>query len=311
MEFDDLRTFVAVAETRSVSQAARQLFLTQPVVTRRLQRLESALGSVLLDRRSRPFRLTPTGHDVLEKCRRVLQSIREVQATITRAGTLAGALKIGVAHALTEITLTEPLDLLRKKFSKVELRLTTGWSRILLEQVRSGALDAAVILLPEDDALPTEVVGVEIGREQLVVIAPKRTRPGRHKIAQLQDVHWILNPEGCAARAGLQRALQRANVAMPVALETYNYELQLSLVARNRGWSLVPSRILQRSRVRSRLRVVRVDGLRFPLRIWTVTGESEMRLLPVIEDLNQELRKRLSETRTFPAKSRSRQIQPN
>src|SRR5215472_1332186 len=246
MEFDDLRTFVAVAETRSVSQAARQLFLTQPVVTRRLQRLESSLGSTLVDRRRRPFTLTQTGHDVLERCRRVLQSVREVQATITRDGAPAGDLKIGVAHALTEITLTEPLDVLRKKFSKVELRLTTGWSKGLLEQVRSGALDAAVILLPEEDTLPAGTRGVEVGKEQLVVVAPKQKSRERQKLAQLNGVNWILNPEGCAARAGLQRALQRANVEMRVALEAYNYELQLNLVARNRGWSLVPSRILQR-----------------------------------------------------------------
>jgi DNA-binding transcriptional LysR family regulator len=308
MEFDDLRTFLAVAETRSVSQAARQLFLTQPVVTRRLQRLENTLGSTLLDRRRRPFRLTPTGYDVLERCRRVLQSVREVQATVARNGAPAGELKIGVAHALTEITMTGPLDLLRKKFSKVELRLTTGWSRALLEQVRSGALDAAVILLPEEDVLPAAVRGVEIGKEQLVVVAPKQKSNGRQKLAQMQGVSWILNPEGCAARAGLQRALQQAHVDMRVALETYNYELQLNLVARDRGWSLVPSRILQGSRMYSRLRVVQVDGLHFPLRIWSVTGEADMRLSPVIEQVNRELEKRLLRTRAFSAKPRSRQI---
>ena len=82
MEFDDLRTFVAVAETRSMSQAARQLFLTQPAVTRRLQRLETTLGSPLVDRKRRPFALTPAGHQVLERCRRVLHSVREVREAI-------------------------------------------------------------------------------------------------------------------------------------------------------------------------------------------------------------------------------------
>src|SRR5690348_14325811 len=109
MEFEDLRTFVAVAETRSVSQAARQMFLTQPAVTRRLQRLETSLGGALVDRRRRPFTLTPAGQEVLERCRRVLHSVREVKAAITLDGAPAGELRIGVAHALTEITLTEPL----------------------------------------------------------------------------------------------------------------------------------------------------------------------------------------------------------
>src|SRR5260370_9791202 len=149
MEFDDLTAFVTVAATHSVSQAAPQLFLTQPAGSRRLQRLEHALGSPLVDRRRRPFTLTPSGHEVLERCRRVLHSVRDVQEAIARDGAPAGELRVGVAHALTEITFTEPLDLVRAQFSKGDWRLTTGWSRPLLEQVRSGALDAAEIFPAE------------------------------------------------------------------------------------------------------------------------------------------------------------------
>src|SRR5258708_8609443 len=289
MEFDDLRAFVTIAETRSVSQAARQLFLTQPAVTRRLQRLETALGSLLVDRRRRPFALTPAGYDVLESCRRVLHSVREVQEGVARDSVPAGELKIGVGHGLTEITLTQPLDVIRKKFSKVDLRLTTGWSRVLLERVRAGALDASVILRPEQDVLPAGVKGVEIGKEKLVVVAPKEKTTRQWKIADLRGTNWILNPEGCGARAGLQQALQRANVDMHVALETYNYELQLNLVARNRGCSLMPSRILYRSALRARLRVLHIDGLQFPMTIWTVTREAETRLADVIEQLTRQL----------------------
>src|SRR2546426_7187983 len=129
MEFDDLRTFVTVAETRSVSQAARQLFLTQPAVTRRLQRLEATLGSPLIDRKRRPFALTPAGHQVLERCRRGVHLGREGQEAIASDGGPAGEVRNGVAHALTELTLTRPLYFLRKKFSPGDLRVANGWGR--------------------------------------------------------------------------------------------------------------------------------------------------------------------------------------
>src|SRR5260370_28311704 len=121
MDFADLRCFVTTGEPRPVSRAAGNLFLPQPAVTRRLQRMETALGSLLVDRRRRPLALTPAGYDVLESCRRVLHSVREVQEAVARDSVPAGELKIGVAHALTEITLTQPLDVIRKKFSKVDL----------------------------------------------------------------------------------------------------------------------------------------------------------------------------------------------
>ena len=57
-----------------------------------------------------------------------------------------------------------------------------------------------------------------------------------------------------------------------MAVETYNYELQISLVARARGLGLVPSRLLSRSPARRRTCALRIRGLEFPMKIWMVTG---------------------------------------
>src|SRR5881397_3594039 len=271
MEFDDIRAFVAVAEARSVSRAARALYLTQPAVTRRMQRLESALGVTLCDRTRRPVTLTEAGQTVLERCRRVLDAVRDVRSSSEGAAVPPRELRIGVAHALTEVTLTQPVERVQHRFPHVSLCLSTGWTRELLERVRARTLDGAVILLPDDERLPAGIDATRLGRERLVVVGSREGNAPRFDgIASLADVGWILNPEGCAARALLQRALLTANVRMRVAVETYTYDLQLALVARQRGLSLVPARILGRSPLRSRLRERRIRGLDFPLTIWAV-----------------------------------------
>lgn len=294
MEFDDVRAFVRVADTASVSQAARDLNVTQSAVTRRLQRLETSLGTTLLERRTRPVTLTGAGLAALERCRRLLNDAREVRAAAANGELPTGELRIGVAHALTELTLTEPVGQVRRKFPKIALRLRTGWSRELLERVRTGALDAAIILLSEGERLPVEVVGSQIGKERLVVVASRQEyRSPVLKIQDLAGVQWVLNPEGCAARAALRRVLLRAHIDMVVAVEAYNYELQLALVAQKRGLSLVPERILCRSQLRSRLRVLRVPGLDFPMTIWTVHGEPNTGFDVVIAELSRVLIERL------------------
>jgi DNA-binding transcriptional LysR family regulator len=294
MELDDIRAFVSVADAGSVSLAARDLYVTQSAVTRRLQRLEASLGTPLLDRRTRPVVLTGAGQAALERCRRLLNDVREVRAATAKSDLPMGEIRIGVAHALTELTLTEPVGQVRRKFPNIAPRLRTGWSRELLERVRSRGLDAAVILLPEGEQLPAEVVGKQIGKERLVLITSRREdHPPARKIQDLAGAQWILNPEGCAARAALRRALLRANIDMVVAVEAYNYELQLALVAQNRGLSLVPERILTRSRLRSRLRALRVPDLNFPLTIWTVHRQPFLGLDPVVAELNRVLIERL------------------
>jgi DNA-binding transcriptional LysR family regulator len=294
MEFDDVRAFVTVANVGSVSLAARDLNITQSAVTRRLQRLETSLGTALLDRRTRPVVLTGAGRAAIERCRQLLNDVREVRAAALKGGPLSGEFRVGVAHALTEFTLTEPASDLRRAFPHLVLRLSTGWSRELLERIRSGALDAAVILLAEDDPLRAEVMGTQIAKERLLVVA-SRQHPLRRsrKIRDLAGAQWILNPDGCAARAGLRRALLQADIDMVVGVETYNYELQLALVAQSRGLSLVPERILSRSRQRSKLRVLRVTGLEFPLAVWLVHREPLSGFEPVIAELVRALSKRL------------------
>jgi len=269
MEIDDIRAFVAVADAGSVSAAARELFLTQPAVTRRLQRLESAMGAPLLDRRRRPFALTRAGQVAIERCRGLLASFHELRAVAGEGRQPGGELRIAVAHALTELTLAGPVGAVQRAYPRVVLRLSTGWSRDLLERVRTQAVDAAFLLLPEGEALPASVAGVRIAGERLLVVAARSRQPGTVRVTDLGGESWVLNPEGCAARAALRRTLAVAGADMRVAVETYNYELQLSLVARGRGLGLVPSRLLARSRYRRRVRALRVGGLDFGMTIWS------------------------------------------
>ena len=312
MEFDDIRAFVAVAEARSVSRAARELYLTQPAVTRRVQRLERALGVALCDRRRRPFALTEAGQAVLERCRRVLHAVRDVRAASDGDALAAREVRIGVAHALTEVTLTEPVDRVRRAFPRLALSLSTGWSRDLLERVRARALEGAIVLLSEREGPPAGLAATRLGPERLVVIGPRGGRAASPRVAGLGEVGWILNPEGCAARALLQRALLAANVRMRVTVETYTYELQLALVARGRGLGLVPARILARSPLRSRLRVRRIPGLDFPLTIWAVRGRATPELELVWDALDRAMIERLGGAPLSPrSPSSSRAIAPS
>jgi len=226
----------------------------------------------------------------LGSCRRLINDIREVRAAVGNGHAPMGEIRIGVAHALTELTLTRPVGQLRRKFPVVALRLCTGWSRDLLEKVRTDALDAAVVLLPDGERLPVEIVGREIGKEQLVVVAP-RTRHSRplRSVQDLAGAQWILNPEGCAARAGLRRVLAGANIDLAVGVETYNYELQLALVARGRGLSLVPRGILSRSRMKRRLLIQRIAGIHFPLTVWMLRHERFAAGEQVIAELSRLL----------------------
>jgi DNA-binding transcriptional LysR family regulator len=129
-------------------------------------------------------------------------------------------------------------------------------------------------------------------------VAPRTLHLGAVRAADLAGQSWVLNPDGCAARAALRRALVGTGANLHVAVETYNYELQLSLVAGGRGLGLVPSRLLARSRFRRRVRAVRVRGLDFEMTIWSVRGRPPLALEPVLEELDRVVGRRLHPRRS-------------
>jgi DNA-binding transcriptional LysR family regulator len=269
MDLEDIRTFVTLATTRSFSQTAKQLFLTQPGVTRRLQRLEHVLGASLVDRRRRPLVLTAAGAVTLERSQQVLDGLAAMRAVGAGSAVAAREFRIGVAHALTEFTLVSPVDRARAEFPRIGFLLSTGWSRDLVPMVRTGHLDAAFVLLPADEGIPHGVSGEELATERLVAVAARRgLRP--RTLRDLDGAEWILNPQGCAARAALLDVLRKAQVRARISVETYTYETQFALVSRGRGLGLAPERLLQASRWRAGLRRLELDELQFPLRIWVL-----------------------------------------
>jgi DNA-binding transcriptional LysR family regulator len=294
---EDIRTFVQAADAGSVSGAARALHVTQSAVTRRLQRLEQAIGAPLVARQVRPLTLTEAGRRALAECRRLLAAAEQLQHVRDEGDTASGELRLGVAHALTELVLVTPVKRVAADWPRVRWSVSTAWSHELIERVRSGALDAACVLLPDGRPLPGGVRGDRIAAEELLVVAARGTARALKTAANLEPWRWILNPDGCAGRAQLQRALARFGLPLSVAMDAYDYELQLALVAGGRGLGLAPARLLSKSRSRRRLGVVRIRGLAFPFTVWLLTADAHHVLDEVIVALRAALTKQLQARR--------------
>ena len=99
MELRQLRYFVAVAEERNISQAAKRIFLTQPALSRQIKALENEIGQCLLERQAHSIRLTPTGEALLLEARKLLQHADEVLERVRAAGREV-RLRVGYAPSL-------------------------------------------------------------------------------------------------------------------------------------------------------------------------------------------------------------------
>lgn len=298
MNIGDIEAFVAVAETGSVNRAAIRLHITQPAATRRIQNFEDAIGAgSLLNRSVKPPVLTSLGQHVLEKSRRVLAALAELEACAQKVTDPSGDLKLGVAHGLGEMVLTSPLDTLRRAFPRIRLQVSSNWSKNLIEEVRSGQIDCAVGLLTEEHAVPAGLVRLSLGTEDVVVVGPSKMAAGRRgkpwRLRDLADNGWFLNPRGCGCRAALVRNLEQMQLPINIAAEVFGEDLQLSLLAHSGGLSLVPRRQFEQSPHRDGLAILEVSDFVLPATVTLVRNASPGRFDVAMDLLVEELKSKL------------------
>ncbi|MDJ1157799.1 LysR family transcriptional regulator [Chelatococcus sp. SYSU_G07232] len=287
MNLDDLRALVAVAEAGSLARAATRLNLTQPAVTRRIQRLEADLGVLLLDRDQKPARLTRDGELAYR------QGLKLLNAANSFAAEMAGEreappLRIGISNGIADTVLGLALDAVRHAAPHLRLVLAVDHTKDLVKRLVAHELDA--VLGVRALGLPFEgpFNARQIARERVIVVAPaEHPIDARTTLAELAHEPWVINPDGCGFRTQLDRALARVGASVDVAVELWGTEMQLALVARGAGLCLVPARMLMASPWRSRLKPLDVSDFQAELAVWLITSPDLGARAPAVEALAQ------------------------
>ncbi|MFF5293070.1 LysR family transcriptional regulator [Paractinoplanes globisporus] len=170
MELRQLEYFVAVAEGLHFGRAAERLSIGQPAVSQQVARLERELGVSLFDRSARSVRLTAEGSRLLPEARAVLVAADRARlaVAVSPGGTATRILRLGSSTGLGD-RLTRVLQALRATQPETETDLVSAPTRVRLERVASGQLDAAFV---RGVVTAAGVELIEVWQDRLVVALP-------------------------------------------------------------------------------------------------------------------------------------------
>lgn len=142
-----------LVEHGSFSRAAEAAHVTQPTLSAGIQELERALGSVVVERGRGGVILTPVGEEAVRRARDVLARAEDLVLAARAAGRpLAGRFRLGVIPTVAPFLLPRALPLLRARFPELRLFLREEMTHRLVADLKTGAIDAALIALPHDTA---------------------------------------------------------------------------------------------------------------------------------------------------------------
>ncbi|MBP7000987.1 LysR substrate-binding domain-containing protein [Amaricoccus sp.] len=143
-----LRYLISLADEGHFGRAAAAVNVSQPALSVQIRELEAGLGTQLVERRAREVVLTPAGREVLRRARRVMDEVAELTEVARRERGLGGRLRLGVIPTVAPYLLPAALPLLRGRNLALDLGVREAQTQALVEELRRGELDAAVVALP-------------------------------------------------------------------------------------------------------------------------------------------------------------------
>jgi molybdate transport repressor ModE-like protein len=240
MDLRQLTTLVAIADHGSFSAAARALYTVQSNVSGHIARLERELGVVLVDRQRGG--LTDDGVIVVEKARRVLHELDDIQAEMaSRGDEVRGDSRLGVLGTTARWLLPTLLTHLQRQHPGVHVTVHEGNTTNLIPRLVAQQIDAAIVHLPVDDP---EVTVEPLFAEDLVLLAHHRHHLSVHDTVALADLAHeplMLPPRGTALRRVIDCATSGVGIELQAQVEIDGVRLLASLAFEGFGAAIVPA----------------------------------------------------------------------
>jgi len=240
-EILDLRAFAAVVELEGFNRAAEALNISQPALSRRIQRLEGAVGAALLERTTRRVALTAVGREMLPLIQRMLDEFDfSLFAMRDVGGRRAGQISLACIPTAAFYFLPSVIARFNEQYPNIRFRILDLSANDGLESVARGEVEFGINLLGSSD--PDLIF--EPLLEEPFVLACRRDHPFAHReVVNWVDLHGqrvIMVSRASGNRIILNAALAKADIHLSWSYEVMHLSTSLGLVEAELGISVLP-----------------------------------------------------------------------
>ncbi|WP_419897749.1 LysR family transcriptional regulator [Roseomonas sp. USHLN139] len=239
MDLRQLRSFLQIAESGSLSKASDRLRLAQPALSRQIRLLEAEVGLALFTRHGRGMQLTEAGRALLERVtgplRQIERSVEEVRAL---ASEVRGQVALGLMPTTSHVLSGRLARRVAAELPGVSLRIVEGYAGHLVEWLQRGQLDVSLLYGPGDGLhLRCETLLLD----ELALIGPAGALDGAPvSVDSLAALPMVLPSRPHGLRLLIETAASRAGAPLAVRFEADSFRVIKDLVAAGLGHSVLP-----------------------------------------------------------------------
>jgi DNA-binding transcriptional LysR family regulator len=232
IDFRHLETFCRVAELKSFSKAADDLFLTQPTISGHILSLEQSLSLRLFDRRNREVRLTKAGEVFLEYASKILSSRKDLLNALSEfSHGIRGELSLGASTIPGEYLLPKLMGDFKKEHPHFVISLKIADTKEIVQYVLQDNVEFGIIGAKlNHPSLHYEKYEVD----EIIVVAPPDhplVRKKRVNVEELLKEPWIIREDGSGTQMAVERALRRKGKS----LKQFNVVMEMGSTSSVKG----------------------------------------------------------------------------
>jgi DNA-binding transcriptional LysR family regulator len=247
MELMQLQMLAAVADEGSLQKAAARVYRTAPAVSIAISKLESEIGTLLLDRNhGQIMRMTAAGEVLVDYARRLLSLRDEAMAAVEGIRDVErGQLRIGANQSIGEYLLPQLTRAFQKRYPGVKLKVVIGYSDAVLSALKHSELDVALVAGQTQDP---DLRGHLLMRDRLVAVLNPRHRLASRTVIHIQQMAaepLIVLTATSELRERVAATFRRFHIPLNVQVETGTLESIKKMAARDMGVGIVPRMCVQ------------------------------------------------------------------
>ncbi len=251
MNSKKLKYIVTIAELKSISKAANELFISQPSLSSILSNLEKELGVTLFNRSTSPLSLTYAGEKYVETAKKILSLENSLKKELCDISHIKkGKITIGIPAVRATDVLPVVLPKFKEKFPEMEVHLVEGDSNYLEECLFSGKVDLVLTSLPSNH----KKIACEHLYEEKIMLACKKGYLGKEFLVpghsnviskeKLKDMDFILTKKNHRIRKLTENLFETLDFKPKIVLETANTATAFRLATSGLGVCFVSEMIL-------------------------------------------------------------------
>ena len=273
MELRQLEYLLAVAEEANFTRAAERVHISQSGVSAQIRQLEHDLDATLIDRSGRVATLTAAGTAALEHARAALAAVQALRHAVDEVtGVVRGRLAVGMVSGCTILPLFDALAAFHRAHPGIEMTLYEDNSDRLIDDIRSGATDIA--LIGAAGAPPAGLGTLSIVSEGLVAVVPvghPLTHSGTVVLADVVGYPVVCMPTGTGIRTVFDRSCAAKGLTPNIALQATAGEAVIDLAVRGLGVGVLSASMVVADDRRTAVAIADVDIPAVLALVWSPT----------------------------------------